>query len=87
MKPFMITEFASHEEGGRKDEWIRRGLASLAENYPQIRAAVWWNSVDDTWLYEFGSSPAAEAAAAEALRHPSLARGAVGRIAESESRA
>ena len=87
MKPFMITEFASHEEGGRKDEWIRRGLASLAENYPQIRAAVWWNAVDDTWLYEFGSSPAAEAAAAEALRHPSLARGAVGRIAESESRA
>lgn len=82
-KPFIITEFASHEAGGRKDEWIRAGLRSLAEDYPQIRAAVWWNAIDDTWLYEVGSSPAAFAAFAEAMRHPALARGAVRRLASS----
>ena len=86
-KPFLITEFASHEDGGRKDEWIRRGLPSLAKNYPQIRAAVWWNAIDDTWLYEIGSSEGAREAFAEAMRDPSLARGAVRCLAPGESAA
>ncbi|MFM8411715.1 MAG: glycoside hydrolase family 26 protein [Alphaproteobacteria bacterium] len=85
-KPFVITEFASHEDGGRKDEWIRRGLPSLARNYPQIRAAVWWNAIDDTWLYEIGSSESAREAFAEAMRDPLLARSTVRRLAVGEEK-
>lgn len=84
-KPFIITEFSSHEDGGRKDEWVRRGLPSLARNYPQIRAAVWWNAIDDTWLYEIASSEAARDAFAEAMRDPLLARSAVRRLAAGET--
>ena len=55
-KPFMITEFACNEIGGSKSEWITQGLKLLEENYPNIRMAVWWNGIDDRWIYDIDST-------------------------------
>ena len=43
--PFMITEFASARQGGNKEEWTRKMLSEI-QNYPHIKAAVWWNGAD-----------------------------------------
>lgn len=55
-KPFMITEFACNEIGGNKAEWIETGLPSLFNNYPNIWMAVWWNGIDETWIYDIDST-------------------------------
>ena len=44
-RPLMITEFASSSIGGDKAAWIDDMFRRLPD-YPQIKAAVWWNSHD-----------------------------------------
>ncbi|MBQ9980722.1 MAG: hypothetical protein IJP23_06675 [Oscillospiraceae bacterium] len=43
--PWMITEFASSSVGGDKAEWIAEMFDNL-KNYPNIKAAVWFDSAD-----------------------------------------
>ncbi len=76
-KPFMITEFACNEIGGDKSEWINVGLNSLFEDYPNIWISVWWNGVDDTWIYDLDSTRESQNAAKNVLRHPNVMRDAV----------
>ncbi|MFW3146437.1 MAG: glycoside hydrolase family 26 protein [Thermoplasmatota archaeon] len=78
-KPFMITEFACNEIGGDKAEWIRTGLKSLFEDYPNIWMAVWWNGVDETWIYDIDSSESSLKAFKEALEHPAVLKDPVKR--------
>ncbi|TDA69780.1 MAG: hypothetical protein D9V47_04720 [Clostridia bacterium] len=61
-KPLMITEFASHEGGGDKAAWISNAFWYLEHTFPQIKIAVWWNSVDGPRRYYLDSSPAARQA-------------------------
>ena len=44
-KPLMITEFSSSSIGGNKADWVRDMFLSL-DQYPRIRAAVWWDGCD-----------------------------------------
>lgn len=43
--PWMITEFSSSSIGGDKVKWID-GMFDNIEKYPNIKAAVWFSSVD-----------------------------------------
>lgn len=61
-KPLMITEFASHEGGGDKAAWIGNAFWHLKHTFPEIKIAVWWNSVDGPRQYYLDSSPAARQA-------------------------
>jgi len=47
-KPIVIGEFASTEEGGDKATWILDAYESIREDYPQIRAAVWFHISKET---------------------------------------
>lgn len=76
-KPFIIGEFSCNEVGGDKAAWIEQGFASLAKNYPKIRIAVWFNAVDNRWLYNIDSSLEAKEAFGKALENPYFVQGTV----------
>jgi len=78
-KPFMIGEFSCNEVGGDKAAWIEEGFASLTKNYPKIRMAVWFNAVDNKWIYTIDSSPEAKEAFKKALTNPYYVQGTVER--------
>jgi len=42
-KPIMIGEFACSTIGGDKGEWIRRAFANIKNEFPRIKAIVWFN--------------------------------------------
>lgn len=67
-KPLMITEFASHEGGGDKAAWIGNAFWYLEHTFPEIKIAVWWNSVDGPRQYYLDSSPAARQAFVTGMR-------------------
>jgi mannan endo-1,4-beta-mannosidase len=69
-KPFLITEYACNEIGGDKARWIEEGMHSLSINYPNIRIAVWWNGIDDTWIYDIDSSEESKEAFRESMKNP-----------------
>lgn len=68
-KPLIITEFASNEVGGDKAAWIKDAFEKLAEDFPRIKIAVWFNQVDGRWQYPIYSSPEARAAFINGLKH------------------
>lgn len=76
-KPFMITEFSSNEVGGDKAQWIEAAFAALAEDYPQIKIANWFDAQDNAWLYQIDSSPEAMAAFKAGLAKDDFLRGAI----------
>ncbi|MEA3559644.1 MAG: glycosyl hydrolase [Candidatus Thermoplasmatota archaeon] len=78
-KPFMITEFACNEIGGNKSEWIEEGFRSLFDNYPNIWMAVWWNGIDDTWIYDIDSSEGSLMAFKNAMKDPAVLKDPVTR--------
>ncbi len=43
--PWIITEFASSSVGGNKAKWIEDMFKNI-ENYPNIKAAVWFSAAD-----------------------------------------
>jgi mannan endo-1,4-beta-mannosidase len=69
-KPFMITEFACNEIGGNKTKWITQGFPLLQQKFENIRIAIWWDGVDDTWIYDIDSSQQSQEAFKEALVNP-----------------
>lgn len=78
-KPFMITEFACNEIGGDKAQWITDGISSLLLDYPNIWMAVWWNGVDETWLYDIDSTEESLEAFRDAIKDDAVATDAVTR--------
>lgn len=62
-KPIMVTETASDEDGGSKANWITTTLTkTLPDDFPRVRALVWfnWNVQGLHWVID--SSAKAEAA-------------------------
>ena len=69
-KPIMIGETASSEHGGSKADWITDMLTTqLPNNYPQIKAFVWfdWNAGDPTYTWPVESSSTSIAAFASGI--------------------
>lgn len=73
-KPLMIAETGSSEVGGDKAAWIRKGLARLPEDLPEVRAVIWFNkdelSVGIDW--RVNSSHAALKAFRDLARSPTF---------------
>jgi beta-mannanase len=57
-KPIIVGETASAEEGGSKADWIRGIVPTLREEFPGIRAVVWFD-VDKERDWRIRSSDAA----------------------------
>ena len=49
--PWIITQFASSSIGGDKAKWIENMFKNI-ENYPNIKAAVWFSNADYDPAYE-----------------------------------
>ncbi|HEX2392739.1 MAG TPA: glycosyl hydrolase [Solirubrobacterales bacterium] len=70
-KPMMIAEMGSSEQGGSKSEWIRDALDAIPAEYPQVRAALWFDKFDDGMDWPIETSTAAAGAFAEAVQESS----------------
>jgi hypothetical protein len=70
-KPIMVAETASIEQGGNKADWITQTYSvELPEQFPNIRAIVWFNQqTQEDWRI---NSSAASLAAFSAAIHSSL---------------
>ena len=60
-KPILIGEMASDENGGDKAQWIGALVPTLRDQFPMIKAVVWFD-VDKERHWEINSSPASLAA-------------------------
>jgi len=70
-KPVMIAETGSSEWGGSKASWIADGIGTrLLNDFPNVRALVWfdWNADGMDWVIE--SSASSQAAFASAISNP-----------------
>jgi beta-mannanase len=66
-KPLMIAEFSSAESGGDKAAWITQALTNEIPSMPNIKAVVWFNIIAEGVDWRIESSPAAQAAFANAV--------------------
>jgi len=65
-KPIIIGEFASTEDGGDKAAWVADAFEKLEQDYPQIKAIIWFHIAKETdWRID--SSPESLAAFKAAL--------------------
>ncbi|HEX8646254.1 MAG TPA: glycosyl hydrolase [Thermoleophilaceae bacterium] len=70
-KPLIITEFGSNQAGGDKPAWVRHALSrGVAARYPQMRALVYFDNVQDGGDWRVDSSPASLSAFRSALSDP-----------------
>jgi hypothetical protein len=69
-KPLAISEIGSTETGGSKSAWIEDALSSVANEYPQVRALLWFEKFDDGMDWPIETSPAATAAFATGIQNP-----------------
>jgi beta-mannanase len=60
-KPIIIGETASDEAGGSKAQWIDDVIPTLKNDFPQIKALVWFD-IDKERHWEINSSPESLAA-------------------------
>lgn len=60
-KPIIIGEMASDEVGGSKAQWIDDVIPTLKNDFPQIKAVVWFD-IDKERHWEINSSPESLAA-------------------------
>src|ERR1051326_8426768 len=78
-KPIMIGETASSENGGSKAAWITDMLeAELPNQFPQVKALVWFDSSGIEWgrTFPLDSSPAATRAFQSGIASPVYASNA-----------
>lgn len=73
-KPILVAETSSEESGGSKADWITDLLSvQLPQNFPRIKALVWFNwrfydaGLKYWWPWEIESSPSAQAAFAAGI--------------------
>jgi len=69
-KPLAISEIGSTETGGSKSAWIEDALSSVANEYPQVRALLWFEKFDDGMDWPIETSSAATAAFAAGIQNP-----------------
>jgi hypothetical protein len=69
-KPMMLGEFGSTELGGSKADWIGDALARIPAEYPQVRAALWFDKFDDGMDWPIETSSAATGAFAAGIQSP-----------------
>jgi hypothetical protein len=67
-KPMMIGEVASEERGGSKPAWIRNLLKVVPQEYPKVRAMLWFNYKDQAMNWPLTSSQAATNAFAKGIQ-------------------
>ncbi|WP_323747406.1 glycoside hydrolase family 26 protein [Catenulispora rubra] len=70
-KPIIIGEMASDEVGGSKAQWIDDIVPTLKNNYPQIKAFVWFD-IDKERHWQINSSPESLAAYQRMAQDPYL---------------
>jgi hypothetical protein len=68
-KPILIGEMASAEAGGDKGKWIDDILPTLHNNFPLIKAIVWFD-INKEADWRISSSPASEAAFIRMVNNP-----------------
>ena len=69
-KPLAIAEIGSTEHGGSKSAWIEDALSSVATDYPQVRALLWFEKFDDSMDWPIETSSSATAAFAAGIQNP-----------------
>ena len=69
-KPLAISEIGSTETGGSKSAWIEDMLSSVATDYPQVRALLWFEKFDDSMDWPIETSSSATAAFAAGIQNP-----------------
>jgi mannan endo-1,4-beta-mannosidase len=72
-KPLAIAEIGSTEHGGSKGAWIEDALSSVAADYPQVRALLWFEKFDDGMDWPIETSGAATGAFAAGIQSPLFA--------------
>ena len=72
-KPMAIAEIGSSEHGGSKAAWIEDALSSVAADYPQVRALLWFEKFDDGMDWPIETSSAATGAFASGIQSPVFA--------------
>jgi hypothetical protein len=82
-KPIMIAEAGSSEYGGSKAAWVRAALSvDLPDDFPMVKAFVWFNSREQgDW--PINTSSQARAAFAAGIASPYYADNAFGEDASS----
>jgi beta-mannanase len=55
-KPIIIGEFASTEDGGDKAAWVADTFETMQQDYPQIKAFIWFHNAKET-DWRINSSP------------------------------
>ena len=68
-KPIMIGEMASTEAGGDKAAWINAIVPTLRNDYPLIKALVWFD-IDKETDWRISSSPASQTAFVKMANDP-----------------
>jgi hypothetical protein len=73
-KPLLIGETGSSEVGGDKAAWIRDGFARIPEDFPEVRAIVWYDKFEpETGIdWRVNSSEASLAAFREVAASPAF---------------
>lgn len=67
-KPIMIGEMSSTEYGGSKASWITDAIGTqIPENFPKIKAVVWYNKWDGELDWPIETSSSSESAFASAI--------------------
>lgn len=66
-KPFIVTEFSCNEVGGDKSKWIKDGFKYF-KDMPNIKLSVWFNRIDNLWLYNINSSQESDNAFKESIQ-------------------
>ena len=69
-KPMAIAEVGSTEYGGSKGAWIEDALSSVATEYPQVRAMLWFEKYDDGMDWPIETSSSATGAFAAGIQNP-----------------
>lgn len=67
-KPMMIGEFASHDQGGNKAQWITEGFQYIATQQTAIRATSWFNKTNGLANWPLSAVDGSAAAYAAAIK-------------------
>ena len=66
----MIGEVGTAGRGAAKAAWIKDALNAVPRRYPDVKALVWFDKVDDEMNWPIESSGAASSAFAARVRQP-----------------
>ena len=61
-----------NRDGGSKSAWIEDALSSVATDYPQVRALLWFEKFDDGMDWPIETSSSATSAFAAGIQNPSF---------------